>query len=261
MDVPPNLTVSTMRRAFSVGAAAIRAHFFVYCLQGAFLLLVVVPMAGMIGYDTRHHLAPSHALGLQLVFGVLMGLLTLGLYRSAWDGLSQHPVMFRRLFWAFGQPRLWQLPILSSVLGLATSALLPVSQGHFVKAPSTIVGILVGLLLIDTFIQYAYAYAARSGTDAVTALQQTVMLLRPGKKRWLFLPIVTGFVLAGAVLVILVPIIAVVIGAAYFHVSKALMVEIVILTATPLFAALFVVAWPWVAAVMVAAAENLKDTA
>ncbi len=181
-----------------------------------------------------------------VLMGFVVGLVSLGLYRSIWLGLSADEFRIANLLWGARFPELWLLPVLSAVVTPLQFMAQAATRGH---AMLTLL-FMIFVWLLSIVLGYAYALVAREPLPAATAVRHAAGIFQRGRRRLIGLVFqAAAWALLGAVgfAVIAVPLAFVVKALHIAHPIFALIIVTVLIVAALGLFLLAVVYWTAVA--------------
>lgn len=245
-----------LRRAFADGTRVLRAHPGVYLPQS--LAFVLILLAGMFlaGAPRSPAVPRSFDLSVQVVNAMLGGLLSIGLYRSLWDGLRAAPARFTTLFWGFFRPHAWGFTLLSTLvlvpLSRLTAFLSPAGS------PATKTALFLAAAGINLLLLYAALLLARLDASPRECLRQAFGLFTRGRRRLLVLPLLVALVLSGTLALLYVAFFTLALAGRLAHLSSRGAPALALLVVSPATLLFMLAAFPWSAAVLMAGSRALN---
>ena len=256
----PKPTAHTIYEAFASGIALVRTRFWYYASLGAAILIGLFVEMAINSLAMRTGFTVLTGLVI-CVTQLVSGMLTIGLYRSIWDGLSGRPVQFKSLFWAFAGPIRWQLPALIAPLSALSMLMLSVMHGH-PHQPLWVTLLIVSIpIAASLVVNYAYAITARTEIGPLESLKKALGIFRKGSRRWLALPFLIWLAEIGAAIPLSMLLAVLYVLKTHLHPAQIVVEFLMIAIVAPLVVGAFIAGIIWAAGVLVAAAGSLAGNA
>ena len=245
-----------LRRAFADGTCVFLAHPGVYLLQSLAFVLILLAVAFLADAPRSPLLPRSFDLSAQVVNAVLGMLLSIGLYRSLWDGLRAAPVRFGTLFWGFFRPHAWGLTFLSALVLVPLSMITAFLS--LTGSPETKTAMFFAASGINLLILYTAMLLARLDVSPRVCLRRVFALFTRGRRRLLVLPLLIALVLTGAIALLYVAFFVLALAGRLDHLPPRDAHTLALLVMFPATLLFLFAAFPWSAAVLMAGSRALR---